>query len=61
MSATTHLRQLVDDRLGTRTLDDWVNERRTAGKSWRTIAHELETATDIHVGHANLHRWFTST
>ena len=55
-SANYHLFDvLLDGRL-----DEFVAERRAAGKSWRIISHELWDATGqrFSVSHEVLRRWF---
>jgi hypothetical protein len=39
-------------------LDQFVRERRDAGKSWRRIALELRDATGVDVTHQTLYAWF---
>lgn len=53
----TAKRQLIDIRLGGR-LDELVEERRRAGASWRTIAHEISKASKVKVSFETLRDWF---
>lgn len=39
-------------------LDEFVGERRAAGRSWRLIARDLLDATGIDVTHETLRSWF---
>lgn len=59
---TTPTHRLADLLLPT-TLSDFVQERRTAGRSWRLIARDLHQETDgeVDVTAETLRGWFGST
>lgn len=43
------------------SLDSFVHDRRTIGKSWQTIARELSTVTGIDITDESLRRWYGVT
>jgi len=49
--------QLVQLRLG-RDLTQYVNGRRAAQESWRAIAADLSSITDVRISYETLRTWF---
>jgi hypothetical protein len=58
---TSHstLYQLIESRLPG-TLADYIATGLSAGKSWRTLADDVERDTDCRVTFETLRRWFAN-
>lgn len=58
----TPTQRLADAILG-RSVDEFVAERRTAGRSWRHVARDLFEATDgqIDISHETVRLWCGET
>lgn len=54
----TPTQQLAEIKLG-HPLEQWVNEARDRGDSWRTISRDLHLATGVTVSDESLRQWFT--
>lgn len=58
MANGTHLQQLIQAKLGTRDLSQYVRIRYAEGLGWRRIAADLERDTGLLVSHEALRTWF---
>ena len=53
----TRLHRLIEERLDG-TLADFVEKRRAASASWRSIARDVTDATGIEISHMAVRGWF---
>lgn len=54
----TRLQRLIEERLDGATLDEFVQQRREMGASWRFIANAITEKTGIEITHTGLRKWF---
>lgn len=56
VTSMTPLQTLLDIKVG--GLDEYVDTRRTEGKSWRVISNDLRDDTGIDITYETLRGWF---